>query len=163
MPRNHLFAVVTRLVAATVVMAAFSGPCARSAYAGDTKTKSVKLELEQGFGGAPRIMINPPWAKIWRNKPGKAQTIRWFMLKNRTSYYEVFWEFRYDPSKKGATADYFGEVDLECGETGVEASPKMKPDSPQAEWPYSITAYACANGVKAQKIATVNARIIWKD
>lgn len=161
MHRDRRFGAVTHSLAIAVVLAVFSGALVGSANAGDTK--AVRFELEQVTGGTPIIVVNPRDAKIWRNAPGKAQKIRWFMKKNRTSFYEIFWEFRYDPSKAGATADYFGDVDLECGGTRVEAPPEMKPDSPQAEWPYSITAYACANGVKAQKIATFNARIIWKD
>ena len=82
---------------------------------------------------------------------------------NRTSYYEILWEFRYDPSKKGAREDHFGEINLGCGETRVDALPEMKPDTPNAAWPYTITAYACHNGKKAQKITSVDARIIWKD
>ena len=144
-----------------IVAVALSGTLAGSANAGDTK--AIRLYLEQGVTGVARVIVNPRDAKIWRNAPGKAQNIRWFMVKNRTSYSRILWEFRYDPSKKGATADYFGDVDLECGGTRVEVPPEMKPDSPGAEWPYSITAYACTDGGKAQKIATVTARIIWKD
>jgi hypothetical protein len=124
-----------------------SGVLAGSANAGDRKV--VRLELKQVSTGAPIIIVNPPHAKIWRKAPGKAQEIRWWMKRNRTSYYEIVWEFRYDPTKKGAAADYFGEVDLGCGETRVDALPKMKPDSPNAEWPYTITAYACHKGKKA--------------
>lgn len=153
--------VVTYSLVFTIVAVALSGALAGSANAGDTKV--IRLYLEQGVTGVARVIGNPRDAKIWRNEPGKAQKIRWFMIKNRTSYNEVFWEFRYDPSKKGATADYFGDVDLECGGTRVEVLPEMKPDSPGAEWPYSITAYACTDGGKAQKIATFDARIIWKD
>jgi hypothetical protein len=161
MHRDRRFGAVTHSLAIAVVLAVFSGALVGSAQAGDTKV--VRFELEQGVTGGARVVVNPGAAKIWRNAPGKAQKIRWFMAKNRTSYSYIFWEFRFDPSKEGATADYFGDVDLECGETRVEVPPEIKPDSPNAVWPYTITAYACAKGVKAQKIATVNARIVWKD
>jgi len=159
--RDHRFAAVTRASVIVAVLVAFCGPFAGSANAGDTK--AVRLDLEQGVTGAARVVVNPRDAKIWRNAPGKAQKIRWRMRRNRTSYSQILWEFRYDPSKAGATADYFGDVDLECGGTKVEVPPEIKPDSPNAVWPYTITAYACTNGVKAQKIATFNARIIWRD
>jgi hypothetical protein len=159
--RNHRFAAVTRAFVIVAVLVAFSGPFAGSARAADRKV--VKLSIEIGVTGAPRIRVRRPYAKIWRNDPDKPNKVLWRMQNNRTSYYEIFWEFRYDPSKKEATADYFGEVDLECGETRVELPPVIKPDTPNAVWPYTITAYACAKGMKAQKIASVNARVIWND
>lgn len=159
--RDHRFAAVTWAFVIVAVLVAFCGPFAGSANAGDTMV--IRLYLEQGVTGAARVVVNPRDAKIWRNAPGKAQKIRWWMVRNRTSFSSILWEFRYNPSEKGATADYFGDVDLECGGTRVEVPPEMKPDSPGAEWPYSITAYACTDGGKAQKIATFDARIIWKD
>lgn len=159
--RDHSFATVTWAFVIVAVLVAFCGPFAGSARAADNKV--VKLSLEVGVTGAPRIRVQPPYAKIWRNKPDKPNKVLWWMVDNKTPYSEIFWEFRYDSSKKGATADYFGDVDLECGGTRVEVPPEMKPDSPGAEWPHSITAYACADGGKAQKIATFDARIIWKD
>lgn len=162
MHRNHRIANITWAIVGVAIIIAFSGPCAGSAQAGDTKV--VKLELDEVGSGITRIRVNPREAKIWRAAPGKAQKIRWWMIRNRTSYPKIMWEFRYDASKQGATADYFGDVDLECGGTRVEVPPEMKPDSPNAEWPYSITAYACVDGVKAQKIATVDtARVVWQD
>jgi hypothetical protein len=157
---SRRFFVTYSLVVAMVVVA-LSGVLAGSANAGDTK--AVRLSIEIGVTGAPRIRLRTPTAKIWRNEPGKPNRVLWRMYNNRTSHYEISWEFRYDPSKEEATADYFGRVDLECGETRVEVPPEKKPDTPNAVWPYTITAYACAKGMKAQKIATVNARIVWKD
>ena len=46
---------------------------------------------------------------------------------------------------------------------GFTGAADKKPDFPEAEWPYSITVYACIDGAKAQKIAAVDPRIIWKD
>ena len=159
--RNHRFAAVTRAFVIVAVLVAFSGPFAGSARAADKTV--VKLSLEVGVTGAEWIRVQPPYMKIWRSEPDKPNKVLWRMYRNRTSYYEIFWEFRYDPSNEEVTADYFGEVDLECGETRVEVPPAIKPDTPNAVWPYTITAYACAKGMKAQKIATVSARIIWND
>jgi len=159
--RDHRFTAVTRAFVIVAVLVAFSGPFAGSAHAADKTV--VKLGLALGFTGAPRVNVQPPYAKIWRNKPGKPNEVVWRMYYNKTSYYEVFWEFRYDSSKGGDTPNYFGDVDLGCGQKEIKVQPDKKPDSPNAEWPYTITAYACADGVKAQKIATLKARIIWKD
>ena len=161
MYRDHRFATVTRAFVIVAVLVAFSGPFAGSARAAD-KT-DVRLSLEVVGNGVARIRVQPPYAKIWRNKPDKPNKVLWWMVDNKTSYSEICWEFRYDPSKEGATANYFGDVDIKCGETRVKVQPDMKPDSPNAKWPYSITAYACVDGVKGQKIAAVDARIIWKD
>ena len=98
----------------------------------------------------------------WRNKPNKPKKVEWTTV-NTTRYPELFWELRYDPSKGGGTADYFGDVDIECGVANIKVQPDKKPDFPNAQWPYSVTAYACADGVKAQEVATVDPRIVWKD
>ncbi len=45
----------------------------------------------------------------------------------------------------------------------IKVQPDKKPDIPKAEWPYSITVFACLDGVKAQKLATLDPRIIWQD
>jgi len=107
---------------------------AGSAGAADKKT-TIQLRLDQNINGVPIIKVQP----------------------------RDFWEIRYDPSKGGGTADYFGDVDIECGKNEIKVQPDKKPDFPNAEWPYSITVYACADGVKAQKIASVDPRIIWND
>ena len=162
MHRNHRVANITRAIAGVAIIAAFSGAGAEPACAGNTTV--VKLELDEIGSGITRIRVNPRDAKIWRGEPGKAQKIRWWMVKNRTSYSQILWEFRYAASREGATADYFGDVDLECGKTEVEVPPEMLPESAEAAWPYSITAYACADGVKGQKIATIDTvRVVWKD
>jgi archaellum component FlaG (FlaF/FlaG flagellin family) len=56
------------------------------------------------------------------------------------------------------------------GEVVIKVQPRdakiwrNKPDKPKkVEWPYSITVYACKDGVKAQKLATLDPRIIWQD
>ena len=52
---------------------------------------------------------------------------------------------------------------MQDGQTEIKVQPDKKPDFPKAEWPYSITVYACDDGVKAQEIATTDPRIIWND
>ena len=147
---------MTLLVVIAAVLIA--GPASTA----DKKT-NIQLTLDQNFNGLPFIKVQPRDAKIWRNKPDKPKKVEWWWTINRTSYSEIFWEIRYDPSKGGGTADYFGEVDIECGQSEIKVQPDKKPDSPKAEWPYSITEYACKDGVKAQKIATIDPRIIWQD
>jgi hypothetical protein len=148
------------VIALAVVIAAvlIAGP----ADAADKKT-TIQLMLSQNINGMPIIKVQPRDAKIWRNKPDKPKKVEWWWTENDTSYSEIFWEIRYDPSKGGGTADYFGDVDIECGKNEIKVQPDKKPDFPNAEWPYSITVYACKDGVKAQEIASVDPRIIWKD
>ncbi len=133
-----------------------------SAAAADKKT-TIQLMLDQNVNGVAFIQVQPRDAKIWRNKPDKPKKVEWWWEINKTSFDELFWEIRYDPSKGEGTADFFGNVDIECGESEIKAQPDKKPDVPKAEWPYSITVYACKDGVKAQEIATIDPRIIWQD
>jgi len=107
-------------------------------------------------------MVDPLNTKIGRNNPNKPKKVNWSTF-NCSPYDELFWELRYDPSKGGGAANYFGDVDIECGKIEIKVQPYNKPDFPNAEWPYSITVYACADGVKAQKIATIDPRIKWQD
>lgn len=122
----------------------------------------IQLRLSINMTGRATIIVNPSEAKIWRNKPDKPKKVEWTTV-NTTRYPELFWELRYDPSKGGGTADYFGDVDIECGVANIKVQPDKKPDFPNAQWPYSVTAYACADGVKAQEVATADPRIVWKD
>ncbi|MCW8985538.1 MAG: hypothetical protein OQK55_09360 [Thermoanaerobaculales bacterium] len=154
MRRVHRFASMT--LALVIAAALFSG----SAQAAD-KT-DVKLTLTVDSAGTATISVDPEDAKIWRNKPDKPKKVYW-KTENNSSHDQLFWELRYDPSKGGGTANYFGDVDIKCGETRVKVQPDKKPDFPKAEWPYSITVFACKDGVKAQEIATVDPRIIWQD
>jgi hypothetical protein len=156
MQRTSRFAAVTLIVIFAVVWIA--GP----AGADDKKT-TIQLVLDEDLSGEPFIEVQPRDAKIWRNKPDKPKKVEWWWETNNTSFPEIFWEIRYDSSKGGATADYFGNVDIGCGETSIKVQPDKKPEIPKAEWPYSITVFACEDGVKAQKIATMDPRIIWQD
>ena len=130
------------------------------AHAGDNK--DVRLRVMTEPSGIQVVTVVPLHAKIWRNKPNKPKKINWKTV-NESPYGEIFWEIRYDPSKGGGTADYFGDVDIECGKTEIKVQPDKKPDFPNAEWPYVVTVYACVNGAKAQKLGTIDPRIIWND
>jgi hypothetical protein len=153
---GHRFAATTlALITAAVLISA-------AADAADKKT-NIQLALDQNINGEVVIKVQPRDAKIWRNKPDKPKKVEWFWTVNDTSYREIFWEIRYDPSKGGDTANYFGDVDIECGRKDIQVQPDKKPDIPKAQWPYSITVYACKDGVKAQKLATLDPRIVWQD
>ena len=155
MKGNRRFSALTLATAiAAVSIAGFTG-------ATDKKT-NIRLTLRQDRNGDLLVIVRPQNAKIWRNNPDKPKKVNWW-TDNYSTYGELFWELRYDPDKGGGTADYFGEVDIECGQKEIKVQPDKKPDFPEAEWPYSITVYACIDGAKAQKIAAVDPRIIWKD
>lgn len=130
---------------------------------GADKKTTIQLALDQNLNGVPIIKVQPRDAKIWRNKPDKPKKVEWWWIVNDTSYTEIFWEIRYDPSKGESSANYFGDVDIGCGENDIKVQPDKKPDFPNAVWPYSVTVYACKDGAKAQKLATLDPRIIWKD
>jgi hypothetical protein len=156
MRNGHRFAAIALVL---MIAAVF---IAGSSHAADKKT-NIQLALDQNINGEVVIKVQPRDAKIWRNKPDKPKKVEWWWSVNDTSYPEIFWEIRYDPSKGGDTANYFGDVDIECGQNEIQVQPDKKPDIPKAEWPYSITVYACKDGVKAQKLATLDPRIIWQD
>lgn len=125
-------------------------------------TKDVKLTLTVSSAGTATITVDPEDAKIWRNKPNKPKKVNWQTV-NESSHNQLFWELRYDPGKGGGTANYFGDVDIACGETEKKVQPDKKPDFPYAQWPYSVTAYSCVDGVKGDQLADVDPRIVWKD
>jgi hypothetical protein len=122
----------------------------------------VQLTLMDDGSGALAISVDPENAQIWRNKPDKPKKVYWYTA-NETSYDELSWELRYDPSKGGGTADYFGAVDIECGKDSIKVQPDKKPDAPHAEWPYSVAVYSCVDGARGDLLAEVDPRIVWKD
>ena len=160
MNRDRCFAPFTLALVIAIVLIASGGPMAGFAHAGDHKVVRLKVITEPS--GRQVIMVDPSYAKIWRDMPKKPKKIKGETV-NYSPYEELFWELRYDPSKGGGSANYFGNVDIECGETEIKVQPNKKPDFPNAEWPYSVTAFACVGDAKAQKVATVDPRIIWKD
>ena len=149
-----------RLATMTLAIVIAALLIAGSAEAADKK--DVKLTLDINSAGTAVISVDPEDAQIWRNKPNKPKKVNWKTVNN-SSHAQLFWELRYDPDKGGGTANYFGDVDIACGETAKKIQPDKKPDFPYAQWPYSVTAYACVDGVKGQEVATVDPRIIWND
>ena len=87
--------------------------------------KDVKLTLTVSSAGTATITVNPEDAKIWRNKPNKPKKVYWQTV-NESSHNQLFWELRYDPGKGGGTANYFGDVDIECGKTAIKVQPIEK-------------------------------------
>jgi hypothetical protein len=155
MRKGQRFAVTTLAVVIAVILIVGSAP------ASDKKT-NVQLTLKLDINGRLLMKVQPQNAKIWRNRPDKPKKVNWWTV-NLTDYDELFWELRYEPSKGGGTVNYFGDVDIECGTTEIKVQPDKKPESPYAEWPYSVTVYACDDGAKAQQLAAVDPRIIWVD
>jgi hypothetical protein len=162
MQRTELRRVSSLIIGALAVatMAVLGGPLAGFADAADKN--EVELTLAVDSAGKATITVDPEDAQIWRNKPDKPKKVTWKTV-NTSSHDQLFWELRYAPDKGGGSADYFGDVDIACGETEIKVQPDKKPDFPYAEWPYSVTVFACADGAKGQELATVDPRIIWKD
>ena len=148
---------ISPLTLALIVIAALA---AGSAHAAE-KTE-VELTLTVDDAGNASIGVDPENAQIWRNKPDKPKKVYW-MTVNESSYDELFWELRYDPSKGGGSANYFGDVDIACGKTDIKVQPDRKPDAPYAEWPYSVTVYSCVDGAKGDMLAEIDPRIKWGD
>ena len=156
---HRLFSLFAGACAAAVIFT-FGGLLASTAEAADKN--EVELTLAVDSAGTATITVDPEDAQIWRNKPDKPKKINWKIV-NSSAYEQLFWELRYAPDKGGGSADYFGEVDITCGETDKKVQPDKKPDFPYAEWPYSITVFSCADGAKSVELATVDPRIVWKD
>lgn len=149
-----------RLATMTLAIVVAALLIAGSAQAADKK--DVKLTLTVDSAGTATISVDPEDATIWRNKPDKPKKVNWKTI-NKSTYDELFWELRYEPSKGGGTADYFGDVDIACGETERKVQPDKKPDFPYAQWPYSVAVYSCVDGARGAKLAEVDPRIVWKD
>ena len=161
MYRDRRFAPITLSLAIAVVLVASGGPMAGFAHAGDDTI--VRLELTLQPSGKQVIRVDPPHAKIWRDTPDKPKEVNWLKIQ-QAIYDELFWELRYDPAKGDGSENYFGDVDIECGKREIKVQPDKKPDVPHAQWPYSVTVYACVEGFKGQKLGAVeNMRIVWKD
>jgi hypothetical protein len=151
---------ITQAVVFVTTLAVFAGPLAGSVSAKDQTEIQLTLTLDRR--GDIIVKVNPTEAKIWRKKPDKPKKVYWWTV-NTTPFDDLFWELRYDPSKGGGTANYFGDVDIECGVPNIKVQPDKTPDFPNAEWPYAVSVYACVDGEKAQKLGTVDPRIVWRD
>ena len=129
----------------------------------DPDAKDVTLTAVADGAGGCTITVDPETATISRGDDAKIKKVYWKAPPN-AELGELYWELRYDPGKGGGTENYFGNVDLACGQSSI----KVKPDKPHPriqnpEWPYMVTVYRCENGAKGPYLCTVDPRIKWND
>jgi hypothetical protein len=144
----------------TIEMLILGGVSTASAQQPDGR--EVTLELSMDGAGNPTVIVSPETATIWRNAQGKVKKVVWVAMPD-AQYGELYWELRWDPSKGGGSDNFFGNVDLPCGDSQIKVQPKPKPKIPYAQWPYMVTVYSCSNGAKGQELVTVDPRIRWDD
>jgi hypothetical protein len=130
--------------------------------AADDDSREVTLTAVADGSGGCTITVSPETAIISRGNNEKIKKVYWVAAPN-AELGELFWELRYDPGKGGGSENYFGDVNLTCGESSIKVQPKPKPKIPNAEWPYMVTAYRCADGAKGPYLCTVDPRIKWND
>jgi hypothetical protein len=163
-PRKRCVSIVLflALIGSSVVSV---GPWTGVAEAGDKESFSlVRLRLSVQRSGMFFVNGAPGHAKLWRQTEGKPAIIRWETW-NGSPYEELYWEIRFNSDDAKATENFFGDVDVPCGEDTVDIRVKKKPDVANAEWPYTATVFACQEGAKAVEVASMakGLRIIWKD
>jgi len=156
--KQHL--VAAALVAGTAGILVMTG--AQTAWADPPDAREVTLQLSFDGAGTCVISVNPEVGTIWRGASQKIKKVYWVAPSN-SRYPELYWELRWDPDKGGASEDFFGAVDLPCGVNNIKVQPDPKPKIPNAEWPYSVSVYSCADGAKSQHLCTVDPRIRWDD
>jgi hypothetical protein len=130
--------------------------------AADPDAKEVNLTAVADGAGGCTITVDPETAIISRGPNAKIKKVYWVTEPN-PELGELYWELRYDPGKGGGSENYFGDVDLACGESSIKVQPSPKPSIPNAEWPYMVTVYRCADGAKSEYLCTVDPRIRWDD
>ncbi len=130
--------------------------------AADPDAKEVTLTAVADGAGGCTITVSPETAIISRGARAKIKKVYWVAEPN-AELGELYWELRYDPGKGGGSENYFGDVDLACGESSIKVQPKPKPKIPNAEWPYMVTVYSCADGARSEYLCTVDPRIRWND
>lgn len=149
------FAVV--LVVACVVMVSLAAP-----GAADNDSREVTLTAVSNGAGGCTITVSPETAIISRGNNARIKKVYW-VAEPSAEFGDLYWEIRYDPGKGGGIENYFGDVNLECGQSSIKVQPKPKPKVPNAEWPYMVTVYSCAEGAKSEYLCTVDPRIKWND
>ena len=124
----------------------------------------IRLRLGVERSGGFFLMVAPPRTKLWRDTPDRPWMIRWKVADNGL-YGDLYWVIRYDSDSDAASNDYFGDIDIACGERGMDVVPEMKPEEPNATWPYKVTVHLCVDGVKGPAKETLNAKpkIIWRN
>ena len=76
-------------------------------------------------------------------------------------YDELYWEIRWDDGKPAASRDYFGDVNIPCGDNMHKAKP-TEPTSANTSWPYSLDVWECVDGEKsAESLCKVDPLIDW--
>lgn len=130
--------------------------------AADDDSREVTLTAVADGAGGCTITVNPETAIISRGNNQKIKKVYWVSELN-PEFGELYWELRYDPGKGGGSENYFGDVNLACGEASIKVQPKPKPSIPNAEWPYMVTVYSCVDGAKGEYLCMVDPRIKWND
>lgn len=130
--------------------------------AADPDAKDVTLTAVPDGAGECTITVDPETAVISRGPDAKIKKVYWKAAPS-DELGELYWELRYDPGKGGGSENYFGDVDLACGESSIKVQPRPKPSIPNAEWPYMVTVYSCVDGQKSEYLCTVDPRIKWDD
>lgn len=156
MPRRHIWTPLLCALAAVVFLAV---PSAVEADPPDAKEVTLKLTID-GDGNCA-INVDPETAVIQKGDNAKIKKVYWVALPNE-QYPQLFWELRWDPDKSGASENYFGDVDLPCGVDNLKVQPD-KPKIDNAEWPYAVTVFGCADGGRAEQLCTVDPRIRWEN
>ena len=65
-----------------------------------------------------------------RQQP-KIKKVYW-VTKPNAELGELYWELRYDPGKGGGSENYFGNVDLACGESSIKVQARQaEPEDPE--------------------------------
>lgn len=128
----------------------------------DNDAREVTLTAAADGAGGCTITVSPETAIISRGNTAEIKKVYWVAEPN-AELGELYWEIRYDPGKGGGSENYFGDVNLACGESSIKVQPKPKPKIPNAEWPYMVTVYQCADGAKGPYLCTVDPRIKWND
>jgi hypothetical protein len=159
---NARFVMTIKVVSVAVLIAALGVPLANQAAAADRgEARVVRLDCSVSTAGRPFINATPARAKLWRNDPEKFSKIEW-MIDNFSPYDELYWEIR--PLEEDQPG-YFSDMDIPCGQTTMVVAPAEVPDTAKAQWPYRVSVYVCADGVKGdlKASAETNLRIVWKD
>ena len=123
----------------------------------DTKYYPVLLEWD-----GTKINVYPDKPIIWKSSNKKLKGIRWTVIDNQaTADTELAWELRYKPNSTYASGNYFGDLDIDCGDNCIEKKP-TKPNLSKMSWPYSIEVFDCSGG-KKKSLYKMDPRVKWGD
>jgi len=109
-----------------------------------------------------KIHVYPDKPVIWKAANKKLKGVRWTVIDNpATAGMNLCWELRYKPDSIYATGNYFGDLDIDCGDNCIEKKP-TEPSSSQESWPYSIEVFECKSGTKTS-LYKRDPRVKWAD